>query len=595
MALTKILSRSRQSLNEEPKENKFSRSPKTQRSSSVGPKTPSFTLHVAPKTRQLSIPISSLNSGIIYLPKEYNPAYSLTYLENMHHFFSKTFHKGLKNVSIEAEPAAGPSQIKDDQTKESLQYDDMSKNSFTNLIFSENFEGKINRRLMKSNSIPVDNQFFYICRGRTRNVKNSNEIICNYSQIILSRKTKEMHILGCLIVELFLSKQLRTQNSVNGYGNFDNRLQSVLSTVQSCKADIPPCIKYVTGLLLPLEIQSNKNFQYPSVSEFGLPAPSAHFLLEPLLNCVVPFSKHFLNLYNMLSNTKDFVNTTEELNIFYYVDCNGLLCQEYENLERTKMLFVQNISECKVKLCAQHLEAFLKDINMTTDFEIVQILVPHVKQMIEDPSTSVLACWYLFDSIARVLGPKKTTDKFLQPILKLYENTIPYNRKIAKLYHHSFLLRLIVRFGLKTFLEYFITPLVETVGGYRIAESCDTLLHTHSEKVSRKASNLKLMVSEQQELSPSDESSSSERNLASYKDPGKDSADYDIFEYENEEPAAESSVPMQSLIEHLELNVSSDLPFNHSGAEEALDALDDEQMQNLGELELNVLDDDEGM
>lgn len=123
-----------------------------------------------------------------------------------------------------------------------------------------------------------------------------------------------------------------------------------------------------------------------------------------------------------------------------------------------------------MKACAKHLEHFFESINNNTDAEIVNLLVPHVKDLIEDPPSSVLAAWYLFDPVSKVLGPKRSTQELLEPILKLYENEpsetyLPYNGKIAKIYHHSFLLRLIVRLGLKCFLEHFVTPLVEAVGG----------------------------------------------------------------------------------------------------------------------------------
>ena len=71
----------------------------------------------------------------------------------------------------------------------------------------------------------------------------------------------------------------------------------------------------------------------------------------------------------------------------------------------------------------------------------------------------------------------------LKPVMKLYEyefkdedsfnefdDTKTDESKRIKLYHRSFLLRLIVGFGMKNFLEHIITFLIEAVGGYQDTE-----------------------------------------------------------------------------------------------------------------------------
>lgn len=50
----------------------------------------------------------------------------------------------------------------------------------------------------------------------------------------------------------------------------------------------------------------------------------------------------------------------------------------------------------------------------------------------------------------------------------------------------------------------------------------------------------------------------------------------------------ESENQMKSLIEHLELNIASDLPFNASAAEEALDATLAENIEQLKSLEVSI-------
>lgn len=251
---------------------------------------------------------------------------------------------------------------------------------------------------------------------------------------------------------------------------------------------------------------------------------------------------------------KDYEVVATELHILYNFTCNGDQCAEFEMVERTKLLLTQNIAECKVKSCANQLEDLIDDLNSSKDIEIVNILVLPIRQLIDDPPTAVLSAWYLFDSVARSLGLKRSVEMLLQPILRLYEHetsdaNIPYNTKIARLYHHSFLLRLMVRFGLRTFLEHFITPLVEAVGGYRdLLEEKEIILHSHADKHAKKA-NLKSFDSESHELSPSDDSSESETKL-----PGKEP---EVFHFDGEE-----------VLERLQSNLTTDQAFHNTTVED---------------------------
>ncbi|XP_035732370.1 WD repeat-containing protein 81-like isoform X3 [Vespa mandarinia] len=333
----------------------------------------------------------------------------------------------------------------------------------------------------------------------------SQDLSINFKQIVASGRIKEQQILGCLIVEIFLSDSL------------------------------PKCIRNAVALLLQVDVVpksynvesteiNEMSFRYPTITHMGLPPPSAHQFLQPILSgSLFPFSKYCQYLYNIVEMIQEYNSLVRELNFV-------LKFEDTDFVTKTKIRYLCKISECKVKAIARELEQLLPHIGAAKEGSL-QLIVPHIQQLIKEPYSAVLATWHLFDPIAKALGPKETADMFLLPIMKLYENgsvmdnslhaDILHAGTLAKfrttlLYHRSFLLILMVRLGLRRFLENFITPLVEAVGGYRdyVQGSCISVHRTGNLKscdLSGTCGDIEGV------LSPLDEDSSadSEHNISS--------------------------------------------------------------------------------
>ena len=120
------------------------------------------------------------------------------------------------------------------------------------------------------------------------------------------------------------------------------------------------------------------------------------------------------------------------------------------------------LAETKVKMVACHLIPILEDM----DGNELKLMLPTVKQLLNDSETAILAAWHLFEPFAKRLGMEASTVHFLAPMVDIYENHSQTSKHL-KLYHRSFVLHLIVRFGTEVFLNYFTAYLIEAVGGYK--------------------------------------------------------------------------------------------------------------------------------
>lgn len=315
--------------------------------------------------------------------------------------------------------------------------------------------------------------------------------IANYKQIVASGRIKEQQILGCLIVEIFLAGKFRaTWNT--GRVSFASRLETCANMLRVSPDALPRCVRNAVALLLQIDVipksyninnefsEANKTFngtfRYPMVTSMGLPPPSAHQFLQPLLSgSLYPSSRYFQYLFNLVEMLQEYNELVRELNNALQND------DESEATSKTRIRYLCKISECKVKAVARELERLLPQTGSAMETSL-QLIVSHVRQIMDEPYSAVLAAWHLFDPIAKALGPKDTANIFLGSILRLYENgsvmdslshtdVLPPGSlakyRTMRLYHRSFLLKLMVRLGLRRFLDNFVTPLVEAVGGYR--------------------------------------------------------------------------------------------------------------------------------
>lgn len=432
--------------------------------------------HVSEDAQSTGIERSpSLHSTVLHkqmnqinLPKDYNPVAALNAVENMEVFLSKTFYKNMKEGNIPNQSIEHPSTSSKVMINMPM---DEGVNAFTNKIFSECFEENLRKDSKRLHNLNHKN---LVIQSSTR----------NYKQIISDHRQRELQVIACLIVEIFLAEKLRPLG-VGSMQSLEDRIEACQSVLIADFNLLPKCVQYPVKLMFSFTNDSNE-----VISDIGLPKPSANQFLQPFLcNFLFPFPYEYLNVYTLLKSLYQYEAANRLLDIQTYFECDGNDCRKFDSLDKHRTVFRRKIAECKVMACAAQIEKLLSPHGYEYGFSLVDLVLPHIIDLLHTDSTSILSAWFLFDYIAVALGPTKTQMYLLEAILKLYDTQCDErvaflnsnfdssmkftsgasfkSRKTIKLYHHSFLLRLIVRFGLSCFLNNFIPPLIEAIGGYK--------------------------------------------------------------------------------------------------------------------------------
>lgn len=550
---------------------------------------------------------SSMNHrDTIVLPKNYNPLSQLTALENVHSFKGKTFHETntgtVRDPMLDVRVSTGKGLVTCVKQFSSCQkmsavtkYEEDGSSGFTNRIFSEAFEAQTSAGLAKEGKMLMN---LKQKRQLQKQVKK------NLKQITAENRAKDLQILGILILEIFLPGKMRAHGSCTKTG-LEQRIVVCENILRNESRVIPGCVLY------PLQLLFGMTEDGKEVTDKGLPTPNAEQLLEPILsNTLFPFPVHYFKVYAIMKMLYNFNSVGKMLDLYTFFECDGKQCAKFETLDKTRIAFNRKLAECKVKSSVGLIESLLQPIGHE-QFSPVQLLLPHVIDLIVDDETSILAAWYLFDIVATALGPDDSQKYLLGPILSLYEaetddravflhsndismrfsssNTFK-SRKAVKLYHHSFLLKLIVRFGLKSFLENFVPPLIEAVGGYKDPQ-INQPYHVHNVRNSEirqsrsVTKNLRYSetadVSETTLVSPSDDPSVDEKTLSAISPtpiPSQQSLQGDdVFVFEPESPGTcidesdpeTNSNAIQKILDQLDIKSESgsfDLKLNYSTA-----------------------------
>lgn len=151
-------------------------------------------------------------------------------------------------------------------------------------------------------------------------------------------------MIASIAVEIFLANKLRPMRSTESetLPKLNDRIEACKNVLKIDSDSLPKFVQHMVKLLF---LCGSDEWDQHTITEIGLPKPSAHQLLQPFLsNFLFPFPNEFLHVYILFRTLYQYESANQLLECLTYIECNKNDCRNNDALVKQRIFYERKIA-----------------------------------------------------------------------------------------------------------------------------------------------------------------------------------------------------------------------------------------------------------